>query len=72
MRHLFYILVAMAVTCGAVACGKKHSPNSVKAEVQAVDAVARLVAVDSTRWLCRANCSKPKPYAASSCSTATA
>lgn len=51
MRHLFYIVVAMAamaVMCGSVACGKKHSPNSVKAQVQAVDAVARLVAVDST------------------------
>ena len=48
MRHLLYILVAMAVMCGAVACGKKHSPNSVKAQVQVVDAVARLVAVDST------------------------
>ncbi|UKI43589.1 MAG: hypothetical protein L6U16_11260 [Porphyromonadaceae bacterium] len=48
MRHLFYILVAMAVMCATVACGKKHSPNSVKAQVQAVDAVARLVAVDST------------------------
>lgn len=48
MRHLFYILVALAMMCGAVACGKKHSPNSVKAQVQAVDAVARLVAVDST------------------------
>lgn len=48
MRHLLYILVALAVMCGSVACGKKHSPNSVKAQVQAVDAVTRLVAVDST------------------------
>lgn len=48
MKHLFYIVVTLAVTCGAVACGKKHSPNSVKAQAQAVDAVARLVAVDST------------------------
>ena len=31
MRHLFYILVALAVMCGAVACGKKHSPNKPKA-----------------------------------------
>ena len=30
MRHLFYILVAIAVMCGAVACGKKHSPNKPK------------------------------------------
>ena len=73
MRHLFYILVALAVMCGSVACSKKHSPNSVKAQVQAVDAVARLVAVDSTdTMLCRANCSKPKPCAANFCSTATA
>lgn len=48
MRHLFYI-TALAATVGAfTACGKKHSPDSVKAQAQAVEAVERIVEIDST------------------------
>lgn len=37
----------MALGC-AIGCGKKHSPNSVKAQAQAVDAASRIATVDTT------------------------
>lgn len=46
MKQLIYIIFAALALCTA-ACGKKHSPNSVKAQAQAVDAVNRLATIDS-------------------------
>lgn len=48
MKHLVYVMAALMALCSATGCGKKQSENSVKAQVQAVDAVKRIAAIDST------------------------
>ena len=48
MKNLLYIVATVTALCSAMSCAKKHSPNSVKAEAQAIDAASRIAAVDST------------------------
>lgn len=48
MRHLFYITALAVALCSAASCAKKQSANSVKAQAQAVEAVNRIVDIDST------------------------